>query len=1171
MKMRSLLCMSLASIIMLPSASMAVFAQQLEDNSTTGAVADLIAASSADSSAIVSISAGYNMSSAVRADGSVWTWGGSEAILAVSDNTFSGLADGAYNNAPKMVISKDTKSAKCSQYYNYEITHHSSPSSYYVNTAFLREDNSFWMYGGNERGALGNGDTNGSIIKHPTKLLENVVDFDVAGYRSAAVTADGKLYMWGYNRFGQIGNGTTDTAYSPVEVLSDVVSVSLGGGYEHGSSGNGHSAAIKSDGSLWMWGCNKYGQLGNGTTVDSHVPIRITDNVKQVSLGESFTVVLKKDGTVWTCGNNSSGQLAKGSLQSYQTDKETHWSNGATYIDNMWPTNVPENDKVLKKVVDLEDEVVVSIDAGYDNAGAVTSDGKLYMWGNNSGVSWGNPNFSKIGNGSTSAQPEPIIILRDVKMVSVGYSHSVALKNDNSLWSWGTNYYGQLGDCTKIGSSNPKEISLGNLKADFFVNGSSVNGNGRASLNLNWDDVYLNQSPGFYNRQLAIDGIVLSEASYSNSSVLNQFGFRIVDDGRSNDSVDKPGYLIGYKVMYDYDEPRIEIIMAIRGTKSLLSADALTDAKSIGDGFDGPTNCCYDRLKAARSTIASRLGEMGLSSAKKNTKYFLVGHSLGGACAGKLALKMGNDGVGYPQNIYAYTFAAPNYTNLASKLDTVVDVPGVFNLVHDKDLVPLVPKEMVYFWPLAYSLYKAGQTFSLSTNDNSSTFNTVIKTLYNGEIPWDTYMTYKAHMTSTYLALIIASTQNTAIDYTTKGFRIITVHCPVDIEVYDSDNELCAASSGETVIYPKPSAVRITVIGDEKLVELPDDSFTVKYIGTDTGSMKIEDQRRNTVTNEIEQEKTFNDVVLESGKLFASEIDAVDDTENTKLYVIDDEGDKTHSVDNNGKETKLALYELDPQKVHVTAADQQYDGTEKTAKVTVDGLTEGEDYRVIYKNNIEVGTASVSVKGINLYEGRVTETFDIYDNGDLGEDIQWSLSADGTLILDGRGSINDFGTDSENTAPWNKHAAGITKIVLGEGIETIGNYAFSDITELTEAHIPSTVTAISESAFLGSENVVIYGSSDSYAVAYAKEQGLSYVCADIPVFVLGDTDGNNNVTITDATMIQKYLAEYDVSETFIIEAADTDGDGRITISDVTVIQRYLAEIDVPEGIGKVIV
>lgn len=1127
--------MVLATIIMLSSVSLTAVALSKEDISATAVKADSIAPTSAESSEIVSISAGAGMSAAVRNDGSLWTWGCKDLTQSGStwgnhwsvDAQYKGLGLAVAGNvigSPVMSFSKSTKAVLCSQgKTDTSISPASNTPMVPGVTSVLKDDNSLWVWGGGCYGVLGDGESRSShAVWTPTKVLDDVLSYDVSGLHFGAVTSDGSLYMWGRNCYGQIGNNSTEDVLTPVKILSGVSSVAVG---------NNFSAAVMKDGSLWTWGRNNNGQLGDNTTEDSLVPKMIMTSVKKVSLGDSFGAALKTDGSIWTWGNNNAGQLGIGTLGSNKSS----------------PT----------KVIDLEDDTIIDIDAGSDNMAALKSNHVLYMWG-------GNKN-GKLGNGSTSNQPDPIVVMRDVALVSTGESHTLAAKTNGTLWSWGGNSNGQLGNHTTEAKNRPTEITLGELKVDFNVEDAGIK-----NLSVIWDDNFLHEDATKYNEDFAVDGIILSEATYSRSSVLTQFGFKILSNGLSNDSIDKPGYLIGYKVMYDFDEPQVEVIMAIRGTKSLLSVDALTDIKSVNDGFDGPTNYCYERLKEARATIAKELGNLGLSNSKKNTKYYIAGHSLGGACAGKLALKMSNDGVAYSSNLYVYTYAAPNYTNIDKQLDSVDDLPNIFNIVNTEDTVPKTPALMAYYWVIPITLHKAGHTLELSPTTVDDFF-THIYNLY-GENPWDTLTPVKAHKTATYLALVQGYNERVhSIVSKNILYRFLSVHCPVDVEVYNNNNELCAFTKGDTVFYPIVSPVRILLVEDEKYIELPDDSYRVKCIGTDSGTMKVKDQIVDSLSGKVEYEKVFDHVTLKEGKMFASNITGDNDTSLTDLKVIDDEGDSIYNVDVNGNETKIAQFELKSETVHITANDQQYDGTEKTAVVTVDGLTEGKDYRVIYENNIEVGTASVIVKGINLYEGRVTETFDIYDNGDLGEDIQWSLSSDGTLTVNGRGSINDFGTDNENTAPWKKHAAGITKLVLGEGIETIGNNAFSDITELTEAHIPSTVTAISESAFLGSENVVIYGSSDSYAVAYAKEQGLSYVCTDIPVFILGDTDGDNKVTITDATMIQKYLAEYDVSETFIFEAANTDGDGRITISDATVIQRYLAEIDVPEGIGKVIV
>ncbi len=101
----------------------------------------------------------------------------------------------------------------------------------------------------------------------PIQLCGNVKQVSLGGFHSAAIIADGSLYIWGYNRYGQLGNGTYEDSSTPIKILDNVTSVSLDG-Y--------HSAAITTNGSLYMWGANFYGQLGNGTTESSPIPIQIT-------------------------------------------------------------------------------------------------------------------------------------------------------------------------------------------------------------------------------------------------------------------------------------------------------------------------------------------------------------------------------------------------------------------------------------------------------------------------------------------------------------------------------------------------------------------------------------------------------------------------------------------------------------------------------------------------------------------------------------------------------------------------------------------------------------------------------------------------------------------------------------------------------------------------------
>ena len=229
-------------------------------------------------------------------------------------------------------------------------------------------------------------------------------------YHSGVIAQDGSLYMWGVNDFGQIGDGTTKNRYKPTKILDHVVSVSLGDYY---------SGAITQDGSLYMWGSNVYGQIGDGTTEDRYKPTKILDHVIAVSLGYCHSGAITQDGSLYMWGSNDSGQIGDGTTE-----------------DRYKPTKILDH--------------VIAVSLGVSHSGAITQDGSLYMWGSNV--------YGEIGDGTEEDRYKPTKILDHVIAVSLGDDHSGAITQDGSLYMWGRNYYGEIGDGTEEDRYKPTKI-----------------------------------------------------------------------------------------------------------------------------------------------------------------------------------------------------------------------------------------------------------------------------------------------------------------------------------------------------------------------------------------------------------------------------------------------------------------------------------------------------------------------------------------------------------------------------------------------------------------------------------------------------------------------------------------------------------------------------------------
>ena len=310
-------------------------------------------------------------------------------------------------------------------------------------TVALRNDGTVYTWGENTYGQLGYTTTKDTFTQFPkpqltpakvtATIITGVVAVAAGDSHTVVVKSDGTVWAWGLNYYGQLGNGTTTNSVTPVQVIgpsaaNPAIAV---------SAGTNHAIALMKDGTILAWGDNSSGQLGDGTTTQRLTPVAVsglpsvaTTPAVSVAVGRAHSVVLLQDGSVWGWGDNSAGQLGDGTLRA----------------NSLVPTRATLTG------------TATAISAGSNNTMAIVGGTPVSVW------SWGENGDGQLGNDTRTKSLSPVQVqgitaAGSVVMVATGTAFSMALKADGSVWAWGNNLNGQFGNGTKSLSSLPVQVN----------------------------------------------------------------------------------------------------------------------------------------------------------------------------------------------------------------------------------------------------------------------------------------------------------------------------------------------------------------------------------------------------------------------------------------------------------------------------------------------------------------------------------------------------------------------------------------------------------------------------------------------------------------------------------------------------------------------------------------
>jgi alpha-tubulin suppressor-like RCC1 family protein len=327
--------------------------------------------------------------------------------------------------------------------------------------------------------------------------LEKIEDISSGLNHTLALDKEGNVWSWGNNKYGQLGDGTDSSQRLVPQKINGLNSV------KSISAGQNHSVALKNDGTIWIWGHNLSGELGTGDNKDRRTPVQVTglNTVKTISAGYRFSIALKEDGSLWGWGgkcvpsNQDDFKQFIGSIAENASgggeDSYLDASGGDINTLNQYNDcigedylNIKTNSPVrLDGITDIK-----SIATGFGHILVLKNDGTVWATGCNK---YGQVGIGQVGNSDKNKEFGKVLSLTNVVSLAAGYRHSLALKEDGTIWGWGHNTQGQLGLGDKGDITEPIQIkSLSNIR--------SINAGHDFTLALDKNDVLWGMGESHY-------------------------------------------------------------------------------------------------------------------------------------------------------------------------------------------------------------------------------------------------------------------------------------------------------------------------------------------------------------------------------------------------------------------------------------------------------------------------------------------------------------------------------------------------------------------------------------------------------------------------------------------------------------------------------------------------